>query len=642
LDAPFEPSEVAAVIRLKRSSSAPGEDQIQYSFWKEAAEDPLSLQQLTNLFNYIFSTASIPPDWYKAIISVMYKGKGPQDQPTNFRAISLTSTGLKIFESLIANRLSTWAEQKSIFSYHQAGFRKNHSTHDHIFALSAIQQASGSRNTYVAFVDLAKAFPSISRPLLLKKLASLGISSKVMNVIAALYEADSYQFLLSRSTLGTQVGTADKGTREGSCLSPLLFLLFVSDLPSFLAAARTLAPVFGLLRVQVLQFADDTALIAIGRKNLQRLLDRFAEYCVANGLRINGEKTEIINLRHGVRGSKDDVWDVAGSKVSITSHARYLGVLFGTGKKGTHHARNLRARNTAKVCALVGRIRRGGLTDTAFLLRIFRALIGTSATYGAGLLLPFPTHLLTKNLNPLLTTYLRSIWSLPRGTPNHFLLTIANLPCVKCECYMDAICFLLRKLQRWGANSRLVEAILTEMFSDSMGTTWLGHMRDYMTDQLKLSFTASTFEEFRSSLLLVDKASFRFHVTQRCHETCYPPSASKSHYYQIINLQSASSWICFSSSSAHYRLSRIFSSNSFRYRRVFSQLETPGECAECHVPVSVEHWFCCPARANDRAQFTHGTLVSLDGPNVLPHIFCDEKLLVAFEYVLSRFLDTAD
>ncbi len=352
LDDPFEPTEVAAVIRQKRSSSAPGEDQLQYSFWKEVIEDPLSLTRLTDLFNFIFTTGSVPQDWRKSIVSMLYKGKGARDLPTNFRAISLTATSLKIFETLISNRLASWAESQAIFSYHQAGFRRNYSTQDHVFALSALQQASGKGksyvNTYVAFVDLAKAFPSISRPLLIKKLQMLGVSTKIVNMVAALYESDQYQFLLSRSSLGSQVGTANRGTREGSCLSPLLFLLFVSDLPKFLEGAHSLAPAFGQLLLRVLQFADDTALIAIGRANLQRLLDRFEEYCALNGLTINGGKTEIINLRQGARGSRKDRWKIAGSIVSISVKARYLGVIFGTGRKGLHHTRNLRAKKPAK------------------------------------------------------------------------------------------------------------------------------------------------------------------------------------------------------------------------------------------------------------------------------------------------------
>jgi hypothetical protein len=179
---------------------------------------------------------------------------------------------------------------------------------------------------------------------------------------------------------------------------PSLIFAFHELSSCLLGGAQTLAPRFGSLLIRVLQFADDTALIAIGRQQMQKLLDRFSEYCDLNGLTINAGKTEIINLRHGVRGSKHDVWTLAGSSVPIKSNARYLGVLFSTGKKATHHARYLRSKNLSKVWALVGRIRRGNLSNTAFLLRLFQALITSSATYGAGLLFPFPISRLSSQI----------------------------------------------------------------------------------------------------------------------------------------------------------------------------------------------------------------------------------------------------
>ncbi len=561
--------------------------------------------------------------------------------PTNFRAISLTSTSLKIFETLLANRLSAWAESRSLFSFHQAGFRKNHSTHDHIVSLAAIQQNSERQNTFVAFIDLSKAFPSISRPLLLTKLEKLGISSKVMKIIAAMYQPDSYQFLLSQSTLGSQVGLADRGTREGSCLSPLLFLLFVSDLPSFLEKSGTRAPRIGSYRIRVLQFADDTALFAIGRVNLQTLLSCFEEYCILNGLTINGAKTEVINLRPRSRRSCKDVWDLAGSRITTTSHARYLGAIFGTGRKGVHHARHLRSRNLAKVLALVGRIRRGGITDTPFLLRLFRSLIVSSATYGAGLLLPFPIHHLSSQINCLLTTYLRSIWNLPRGTPNHFLLQVANLPCMTCECYFDAICFLLRKLSLWRSNSPLVETLIEEMFANLSNESWLSHIVNYLKDRVGLSMEMSSFDDFRRSLLMVDRESIRAHMIPRCHEFCFPPSASKAPYYSTIQLSSAPSWVCFSSSAPHYRFCRLFVSNCFRFSRFFSGPEKERECEVCHVPLNVDHYFFCPLRAPDRDFFFQGTGVPLSSPADLPRILRDPKLTIALEHVLSKFFQPA-
>ncbi len=90
LDTPFTETEVLQVIRSKSPSSAPGADQLQYSFWKSVADDPESLTQLTKLFNHTFESGKVPADWHSAVVTMLYKGKGPRNLPTNFRAISLT------------------------------------------------------------------------------------------------------------------------------------------------------------------------------------------------------------------------------------------------------------------------------------------------------------------------------------------------------------------------------------------------------------------------------------------------------------------------------------------------------------------------------------------------------------------------
>jgi hypothetical protein len=206
VDTPFTESEVLQAIRKKSPSSAPGADQLQYSFWKAVADDPESLTLLTTLFNDVYESGVVPQDWHSAVITMLYKGKGPRNLPTNFRATSLTATSLKIFETLLASRLSSWAATHKILSFHQAGFRSHYSTYDHVFTLASIQRRAGKNNIFVGFVDLAKAFPSVSRPKLLSKLQSLGLSTKVLNVIADMYSPDSYQFILSKDSMGTRKG----------------------------------------------------------------------------------------------------------------------------------------------------------------------------------------------------------------------------------------------------------------------------------------------------------------------------------------------------------------------------------------------------------------------------------------------------
>jgi hypothetical protein len=182
----------------------------------------------------------------------------------------------------------------------------------------------------------------------------------------------------------------------------------------------------------------------------------------------------------------------------------------------------------------------------------------------------------------------------------------------------------------------LVECILLEMYSDPFGPHWLGHVLSFLRDRVGLTLEMSSFEEFKTSFLLIDRASFREQITRRCHQICYPPSPSRSILYNDLDLSSASSWLCFSSSTRHYRLSRLFASDSFRFNKTLTALDSERECEVCHVPPTVEHWFLCPLRDNDRVLFSKATNSSLSCPRDLRTILRDPTLLVALEFALSK------
>ncbi len=139
---------------------------------------------------------------------------------------------------------------------------------------------------------------------------------------------------------------------------------------------------------------------------------------------------------------------------------------------------------------------------------------------------------------------------------------------VQCECIMDAICYLLRKLRRWNSNSPLVEEILKGMFDELFGDNWLTFLMSFLRNRLGLSFPTSDFTSFKSALLLLDHGSIRTRLISTCHSLCYPPPPSKLSYYNMLDLSNAPNWVCFSSAASHYRLSRLFISNCFRFSRL--------------------------------------------------------------------------
>jgi hypothetical protein len=427
-------------------------------------------------------------------------------------------------------------------------------------------------------------------------------------------------------------------------LSPLLFLLFVHDLPAFLDECGSWGPKIRGKTLRVLQFADDTTLIAHGRTQFQILLDRFSLYCDLNDLKINASKTEIINLRAGSRPSRKDHWTLNSIPLRVSKSARYLGVIFSSGRLGIHHTRHLKQRNLAKVWSLVGRIRRAGFTDSAFLKSLFRVLITSSATYGAGLLFPFPRHHLTKDLDCLQTNFLRSVWSLPRGTPNHFVLTVANTPCMSCLCMEDAIRFLIRKIRNWGKNSPLVEEILSDTLENRGSPedpppppSWIQHILTYLTQDLNLPIPHATMAELRTGILSLDPRSLRQLITTHCHRVCYPPSPTREPTYQSLQLPSAGSWPCFQSAAAHFQLCRFFISDSFCHSRLLHKNEIDRTCEICGVSLSVQHWLDCPLRVADRELLSRETGFTVDSIERLREVLVSPRHSVALEFVLAKF-----
>ena len=161
--------------------------------------------------------------------------KGDENSPDNCRGISLLSIFSKVFTSILNKRLYTWAENEEKISKEQAGFRKGYSTTDHIFTLvSIIRKAVYGRRggkLYVAFVDYKKAFDTVDRDKLWETLQKLQTSSKMVNIIKAMYT--SVQSCVRWGWQFCEFFECSFGVKQGCLLSPLLLSLLISRVADF-------------------------------------------------------------------------------------------------------------------------------------------------------------------------------------------------------------------------------------------------------------------------------------------------------------------------------------------------------------------------------------------------------------------------
>ena len=150
---------------------APGSDAIPAEVFKSG--DPTLLTKLTELFQSIWESETLPQEFKDATIVHIFKRKGNKQSCDNYRGISLLSIAGKILARILLNRLTKHLEQGHL-PESQCGFRAGRSTVDMVFSARQLQDKSVEQHQgiYMTFVDLTKAFDTVSREGLWKILAA--------------------------------------------------------------------------------------------------------------------------------------------------------------------------------------------------------------------------------------------------------------------------------------------------------------------------------------------------------------------------------------------------------------------------------------------------------------------------------------
>ena len=335
LNSEIAETEILDAIKNLKNSKSPGLDKILNEYLKNSP--PALIKVLYRIFNLILDTGIIPDDWTIGIIKPMYKNKGDTMDPDNFRAITLISCLGKLFTSILNIRMTFFANEISLLSYNQAGFRKGHSTIDNIFVLNALISLyqSFGKKLYCAFIDFRKAFDTVWRTGLWKKLINSGIKGKIFSVIYNMY--NNIKSCVQYNSEQSDFFPCLTGVRQGENLSPFLFSIFLNDLETFLiehnCSPLTLVQdiyeqeLNNLLEIFVILYADDTVLLADTRTGMQNALDLFQLYCNQWKLEVNVNKTKIIIFCKR-KSTENFEFRLQNTLIEIVDSFSYLGLMF--------------------------------------------------------------------------------------------------------------------------------------------------------------------------------------------------------------------------------------------------------------------------------------------------------------------------
>ena len=242
--------EIEHIINQLPNKSSHGYDDISNTMLKLLCKS-ISFP-LCKIFNDSILEGIFPTSMKQSEVIPLYKGK-EMDERINYQPISLLITVSKVLEKLIYKRLYSFLNANGTLFTSQYGFRKNHSCKHAILELTGhiLQAKNNDEQTACVFLDLSKAFDTLDHHILLSKLEKYGIRGTPMNWFKSYLDGRS--LVAKIPTSPNTITYSDKfdisfGTSQGSCLGPLLFLIFINDVHYLDLYSR------------LILFADDTTL----------------------------------------------------------------------------------------------------------------------------------------------------------------------------------------------------------------------------------------------------------------------------------------------------------------------------------------------------------------------------------------------
>lgn len=372
-------SDIETQILNLRDDCAVGWDKISARIIK--ASRATLVPPIAYICNLAVDSGVFPDAFKKAIVHPIHKA-GDRGSVDNYRPISVLPALSKILERILNNTLVNYMNKNSIISDKQFGFRSGRSTEDAVIALtsSIVQHIDKKRKCLAVFLDLSKAFDSVSIPLLVEKIEQAGVRG-----------VDIYCDYLNGRKQVSQIEslTSDEegisyGVPQGSILGPTLFQLYINQLCNL-----------QLSNSEIFTYADDTAIVIHGtdwselKESAEISLRRVQQWLSTNLLTLNIKKTQYVAFALLNSQQPPPNYSIIAhtcnngtlcSCIPITkvTSAKYLGVYIDEKLKWHAHIEALTNR-VRKLIAIFKNLRRSA--DFSTLKMVYFALVESNLTY---------------------------------------------------------------------------------------------------------------------------------------------------------------------------------------------------------------------------------------------------------------------
>jgi Reverse transcriptase (RNA-dependent DNA polymerase) len=375
---PLVITETEVFCRLKKlvNGKSSGPDKLPVSFLKRCAR-PLA-KPLAALFNRCLLEGIFPELWKLAHVTPVLKN-GNKHDVLNYRAISLLCIISKVFEGFLHRHLYRHCSQHICSPQH--GFLNGRSTTTNlcIYADDLAKNLNDHKQVDSIYTDFSKAFDSVNHVLLLHKLQSFGIVGNMYKLLES-YLFERRQSIALNGAMSKEVNVTS-GVPQGSVLGPLLFVLFVNDIPDVIQNS------------ECLMYADDLKIyLPISKKEdcdlLQDDLDALIEWCQRWQLFLNAKKCKAMTFTLK-KSTVEHVYLLKNVALARVEEIKDLGVIFSSNLSFKSHVKYV----CAKSFKMLGFLKRN---CTDFSLRtnqlLYLALVRPNMEYASVVWNPYQSN----------------------------------------------------------------------------------------------------------------------------------------------------------------------------------------------------------------------------------------------------------
>lgn len=372
-------NEIKGLLHYVKPLKSPGVDGIPYLLLKKLPDS--AIQFISILFNSCLKVHYFPSAWkISKVIPILKPGKDPTT-PKSYRPISLLPSLSKLFENLIKTRLQNFVDENNIMIAEQFGFRNGHSTIHQVHRIINMvkHERSTTASTGLVMIDLENAFNSVWLNGLLHKLKLLNIPLYLLKILKS-YLSERF-FFVQVMNHPSVLTVSNIGVPQGAVLSPLLFNLYINDIPKFNNCHLAL-------------FADDIAIYCsnilsqIIINTLNRYINILESFFSKWRLKINSDKCESIyftrcRAAHKIPNSKINI---ANRTIEWLDNIRYLGITLDKRLTFKPHLDKCITKSNKLISTLYPLINKKSKLNLDNKLLIYKALVLTAILYGAPIL----------------------------------------------------------------------------------------------------------------------------------------------------------------------------------------------------------------------------------------------------------------